>query len=91
MNLPSKHSRRSKHSHLVGMYWASRVSSIGMQMAVPPLLGFLGDRRFGTAPWLTLLGACVGFVLSMLDVLRLSRGGTERKIGESGDNGKSSS
>jgi F0F1-type ATP synthase assembly protein I len=91
MNSPSKHTRRSKHAHLVGMYWATRVSSIGMQMAVPPLLGFLGDRRFGTAPWLTLLGACVGFALSMLDVLRLSRGGTRQRIGESDDNGKSPS
>lgn len=91
MNSPSKQTRRSKHAHLVGMYWATRVSSIGMQMAIPPLLGFLGDRRFGTAPWLTLLGAVVGFSLAMLDVLRLSRGGTSHPLGEPDDDGKSSS
>jgi ATP synthase protein I len=73
------------------MYWATRVSSIGMQMAIPPLLGFLGDRRFGTAPWLTLLGAGLGFVLSMLDVLRLSRGVDRDRIGEPDDDGNSPS
>lgn len=91
MNLPSKHTRRSKNAHVVGMYWAMRVTSIGMQMAIPPLLGFLGDRRFDTVPWLTLLGACLGFVLSMLDVLRLARGGTEHPIGGPDDDGNSPS
>lgn len=83
MHSPSKHSRKSNHAHLAGMYWATRVSSIGMQMAIVPGLGYLADRYFGTLPWLTLLGACVGFGLAMREVLQLASGGVDRSPGES--------
>jgi F0F1-type ATP synthase assembly protein I len=82
MNSPSKQSRKSKQSQLVGMYWATRVSSIGMQMAIMPGLGFLADRYFGTLPWLTLVGACLGFGLAMREVFRLAQGGVDRSPGD---------
>jgi F0F1-type ATP synthase assembly protein I len=64
------------------MYWASRVSSIGMQMAIVPGLGFLADRYFGTLPWLTLIGACLGFGLAMREVFQLAKGGVDRSPGD---------
>lgn len=51
-------------------------------MAVPPGLGYLADRYFDTVPWLTIVGACLGFGLSMLEVFRLARGGVDRSPGD---------
>jgi F0F1-type ATP synthase assembly protein I len=36
-------------------------------------LGYWLDRRWGTAPWLVIGGACIGFVTAMLDLFRLAR------------------
>lgn len=60
------------------MYWATRVSSIGFQMAIMPGLGFLADRHWQTSPWLTIVGACVGFGLAMREVFRLASGEVDR-------------
>jgi len=54
------------------MYWASRISSIGFQMAVPPLAGWWADSRWGTDPWLLVAGAGFGFLSGMLAILKLS-------------------
>jgi F0F1-type ATP synthase assembly protein I len=55
------------------MYWATRISSIGFEMAVPPAIGYWLDERWGTAPWLVLTGACLGFAVAMLDVRKLAK------------------
>lgn len=54
------------------MYWASRISNIGLQMALPALLGWWGDRSWGTEPWLVVVGAVVGFASGMLAILKLA-------------------
>jgi len=54
------------------MMWASRISNIGFQMAVPPLVGWWADEKWGFAPWLTILGACFGFAGGMYSILKLS-------------------
>ncbi|QDU36268.1 Putative F0F1-ATPase subunit (ATPase_gene1) [Maioricimonas rarisocia] len=67
---PSRSKRPS--SMAAGMYWAARVSSIAMTMAVPPALGFWADHHWGTAPWLVVVGACLGFVVAMLEIFKLA-------------------
>jgi ATP synthase protein I len=57
----------------VGMYWATRISSVGFAMVLPTALGYWLDRLWGTAPWLVVVGACLGFAIAMLDVLKLAR------------------
>ncbi|MFV0443869.1 MAG: AtpZ/AtpI family protein [Planctomycetaceae bacterium] len=54
------------------MYWVSRISSIGFQMAVPPLAGWWVDGRWGMSPWLMIVGAVVGFLSGMLAILKLA-------------------
>ena len=66
--------RKSDHAHITGMVWATRVTSMAMQMAVPPGLGYLADRKWGTAPWLTIVGACLGCVMFAMEVMRLAQG-----------------
>jgi F0F1-type ATP synthase assembly protein I len=56
------------------MVWATRVTSIAMQMAVPPGLGYLADRKWGTSPWLTVVGACLGCIMFVMEIVRLSQG-----------------
>ncbi|MGD9854043.1 MAG: hypothetical protein AB7U20_03745 [Planctomycetaceae bacterium] len=68
--------RKSDHAHVAGMVWATRVTSVAMQMAVPAGLGYLADRKWGTTPWLAVAGACLGSVLFALEVVRLAQGVT---------------
>lgn len=58
------------------MQWASRVSSVGFEFAVPPLLGALIDRWLGSSPVAILIGAVLGFSLGMMQILRIAREGT---------------
>ncbi len=54
------------------MVWATRVTSIAMQMAVPSGLGYLADRHWGMAPVFTIVGACLGGVMFAMEVVRLA-------------------
>jgi F0F1-type ATP synthase assembly protein I len=55
------------------MYWATRVSSVGFAMVLPTALGYWLDSKWGTAPWLVILGACIGFATAMLDLMKLAK------------------
>lgn len=85
--------RRNGQSGLaVGMYWATRISSVGFSMAVPALIGFWLDGKWGTSPWLVVTGACVGFAIGLLEFVKLMREQQQSgsKSGPSGPAGKSS-
>jgi F0F1-type ATP synthase assembly protein I len=47
---------------------------VGFELTVPLLVGLFGgqwlDRRFGTAPWLLLVGALLGGAAGMLNLYR---------------------
>lgn len=60
----------------VGYQWAVRISSIGLEFALPPLLGVLLDRWWHTAPLVTVVGSIGGFAVGMMHVLRIAREGT---------------
>ena len=55
------------------MQWASAITTIGMEMAVPPLAGFWLDERFGTTPLWTVLLAILGFGVAMRHLWKLSK------------------
>ena len=62
----------------VGMAWASRITSVGLEFAVPPLLGAFIDHGIGTSPALLLVGAVLGFALGIMRVLSFARDGARR-------------
>lgn len=55
-----------------GYVLANRATAIGMQMALPPALGWWADSKFNTSPWLLCLGAVLGFVASLLQLIQLA-------------------
>jgi ATP synthase protein I len=56
----------------IGMDWGTRVTAIGLEFAVPAFVGFGLDRWWGTAPWMTILGALLGVGMGMLHLIRLA-------------------
>lgn len=55
----------------IGLDWGARVTSIGLEFALPAVLGHFADKWLNTAPWLTLAGAALGLITGMTHVLRL--------------------
>ncbi len=56
----------------VGLELASRITTIGLEFALPPVAGFGVDYWLGTTPAATITGAVLGFVAGMLHAVRLS-------------------
>lgn len=74
----------------LGVRWATRVTSIGLEFALPALLGGYLDRRFGTGSLLTILGAVFGFVAGMVHLMAIAREEAKASPGGRG-RGKSTS
>ena len=60
----------------VGIMWASRATTIGLEFALPAVLGIFIDRWWGTRPAATLVGAVLGFAVGMVHLMRIAREGT---------------
>jgi ATP synthase protein I len=56
----------------IGMDWGTRVTTIGLEFALPAFLGFFLDRWWSTAPWMTILGAFLGLGIGMVQLVRLA-------------------
>ena len=57
----------------VGIAWASRITTLALELTIPVLVGVGLDRWWGTSPLATISGAVLGFVLFMLHPLRLAK------------------
>jgi ATP synthase protein I len=55
----------------IGLDWGTRVTTIGLEFALPAFLGFGLDRWWNTSPWMTLIGAFLGLAAGMTHVIRL--------------------
>jgi F0F1-type ATP synthase assembly protein I len=53
--------------------WASRVTSIALEMTVPPILGVWVDRKLGTGFVFLSLGAILGFITGMMSVWGIAK------------------
>jgi ATP synthase protein I len=64
----------------VAMEWASRATTIALEMAVPGLVGYWIDWRLGTGLHIFLvLGVIVGFVTGLMSLISLARSSTSDK------------
>ena len=53
------------------MAWASRVTTVSMEMALPPLLGYWADQWLGTGILFVVLGAILGLVSGTWHLIRM--------------------
>jgi hypothetical protein len=56
----------------IGFDWGSRVTAIGLEFALPALLGYGVDSWLGIAPAATIIGAILGFATGMLHTIRMA-------------------
>ena len=58
----------------LGLAWASRITAIGFEFALPPFAGYFIDRQLGSNPAGILVGMCLGFVAGIYHLLRIAAG-----------------
>jgi F0F1-type ATP synthase assembly protein I len=85
--------RESQSSLSVGIAWASRITTIALELSVPVVVGFGVDRWLSTAPLATILGGLLGFVLFMVHTVRIAseftRGSNRKAAGLNDARGRS--
>ena len=56
---------------------AARLASVGIELSVSTVLGLLGgrylDRKFGTDPWLSVVGLLIGVTAGFRSLIRAAR------------------
>jgi F0F1-type ATP synthase assembly protein I len=57
----------------VAAAWASQVTSIALEMVVPPVLGWWLDQKLGTSFVFVTVGGIFGFCAGMLSLLHVAR------------------
>ena len=62
---------RRRRPIVVAMEWVSKITTISLEMALPPLAGHWLDDRWGTAPWMLVAGALLGMAVSALHLRQL--------------------
>lgn len=63
----------------LAMEWTSRVTSIALEMVLPPLGGIWLDRHLGLRlPIFLVAGVLLGFAVAMMQLFRLARTGAQR-------------
>lgn len=58
----------------LGLLWATRVTTVGLEFSLPALAGLWLDGRWPLRPLGVIAGAVLGFAIGMLHLLRISRG-----------------
>ena len=53
----------------VAMEWVGRLTTVGLEMSLPPLAGWWADNRLGSEPWLLIVGGVLGFVTGFTHLL----------------------
>ena len=56
----------------VAMEWVSKITTVGLEMVVPGIIGFWLDGQFGTK-FLGVVGFALGFPLGMWHLLAMTR------------------
>ena len=50
-----------------------RVTTVGLEMVLPAVLGYFLDQRWGTEPWLVVTGATLGFIVGFRHLLAMAK------------------
>ena len=63
----------------LGLMWASRVTTLGLEFSLPVLGGYYLDRWRHTSPVATLAGLVLGFAVGMMHLLQIARAGSRAR------------
>ena len=63
----------------VAMEWSARLTTIALEMTLPAAGGHWLDGRAKTSPLFVILGAVLGFVLGMYQLLQIARQADKKK------------
>ena len=55
------------------MQWVTQITTVSLEMALPPSLGYWADKHWQTEPWLVSLGAVLGFWVGMRHLLQMTK------------------
>jgi hypothetical protein len=56
----------------VAMEWVGRIIAIGLEMVLPGLGGQWCDGRFGTTPWLAIVGFVLGMTVAIIHLVAMT-------------------
>jgi F0F1-type ATP synthase assembly protein I len=70
--VPLKGSPREPHPIAEAAKWVGILTTIGLEMVLPALLGHWLDRRFGFR-FLALVGLVIGFAIGLLNLVQIAR------------------
>lgn len=57
----------------IGLEWATRITTLGLEFSLPALGGVFLDQRIGTMPVLTLTGSVLGFTVGMMHMMNIAK------------------
>ena len=63
----------TRSPYAIGYEWSVIVSSIGLEMALPPVFGIWLDQKFGTVIIFTLLGAVLGMITALTHLIQIGK------------------
>jgi hypothetical protein len=74
MSQPGRNNPPPRLSPLsLGLQWATTITTIGFEMALPTLAGWWLDQKFKTAPVWTIVLAVLGIVVAMRHLWEISK------------------
>ena len=62
-----------RSSMTAAMEWSARLTTIGLEMALPAGGGYWLDLHIGTSPVFVILGALLGFAVGMFHLMQIAR------------------
>ena len=65
--------RDGRSPYALAMEWTSRITTISLEMVVPPAVGYWLDRRLGTGVLFLILGMVAGFTTAIISLVKLTR------------------
>lgn len=56
---------------VVAAQWVSQITTVSLEMALPAAFGYWLDNKWGTAPWLVIVGGILGFTVGFRHLLQM--------------------
>ena len=79
-NLPQnkrENDQRERSPYAVGYELSVRVTTIALEMALPPVFGIWLDSKCGTVILFTVLGAVLGMTTALIHLIQLGKDSSE--------------